>query len=168
VDVENVDSSRFDALTALVFNSQAQTQGRLNEVNIGAMTFEFWIFFSFEESGAGEIDAPHYAYTQQRYYLGPLHRIADPITGTRLPWARRSATMIADGLPALSSWRQAPTLWPQHCDGFSFERERQLPAWVEETWPIFSAIRTKRPRLLPWDWTQWTSRECTILSSIPL
>jgi hypothetical protein len=116
VDVENVDSGRFDALTTLIFNSQAQTQGRLNEVNIGAMTFEFWIFFSFEESGAGNVDPPHYTYTQQRYYLGPLHRIADPITGARLP----VGTEVSDDdllmvyLPYLR-WRQAPMLSPLHC-----------------------------------------------------
>ncbi len=96
VDVEGITSEGFDALTTYVLTSSnalpaKNLRNRLNEVNglkqapnDYAPPTTFTLFFSFAETAS---EPPHEigGYTQKTYYLGPLHRICDPITGARLP-----------------------------------------------------------------------------------
>jgi subtilisin family serine protease len=97
VDVEGITSSGFDALTTYVLTSSNalptfNLRNRLNEVNGLKQALNgyappttFTLFFSFEETTPAEPSHGSGSYTQKTYYLGPQHRICDPITGARLP-----------------------------------------------------------------------------------
>ncbi len=97
VDVEGITSRGFDALTTYVLTSSnalpaRNLRNRLNEVNGLKQALNgyappttFTLFFSFTPESTTEPPHASGRYTQKTYYLGPLHRICDPVTGARLP-----------------------------------------------------------------------------------
>ncbi|KPL05658.1 hypothetical protein AMJ85_11370 [candidate division BRC1 bacterium SM23_51] len=120
VDVEGIGPEEFNFLTELVWlhsqdPSGAPAYGRLNEVIMADLPTSFAVYFSFEEW----VPSP---YMQATLFLGPQHRIADPLTGVRLP----DGTPVSDDdllmirLP-YTGWRATSTTvnatWPSLCDG---------------------------------------------------